>query len=254
MSTSLSATIIEFLERVFGEDKEEFLADPEGYLSEHGLDDLSCADFDDALVSFFENAEFSNDRDGVDLGADFHTESGDGESDHEAIARHLTEVVHEHGDTYVTNHNDDRDTYVDNSFQGTVLGDATFDNDTVVASGDGAVAAGDDVDDVVTGDDNVIGNGNNVGDGNFGAGSVSGGISVDDGGAFGNNGGNAAGSQDDNSDNSDNSTTDNSDNSLNDSFNPVDNSDNSDNSDHSVDIDSDNSVNDSFNASLDIDA
>ena len=37
MSSSLSATLIEILERIFGEDRQEFLDNPEGYLAEHGL-------------------------------------------------------------------------------------------------------------------------------------------------------------------------------------------------------------------------
>lgn len=209
MSTSLSATLIEFLSNLFGSEQEAaaFVANPEGYLAEHGLDDLSCADFDDAIVAFVEN----DGRGDVDLGGDFHTEPRDGESDHEAIARHLTEVVNNYN--YITN--EDNDVYNDQSFNGTVIadGDVTFDNDIVSASGDGAVAAGDDIEDsnIVTGDDNIIGNNNNVGDGAFGAGSVAGGVTVDDGGAFANNGSNAAGSQDDNSDN----RVDNSDNSVN---------------------------------------
>jgi hypothetical protein len=243
MSTSLSATIMEILERIFGADREEFLENPEQYLADNGLDNISCDDFDDVLVSFLENTntEYRNERGDVNQGGSFENNTGGGhvgptvphhgQSDHEAIAEHLTTVVHEYGDTFITN--DDRDTYNDQSFQGTIIsdGDVTFDNDIVSASGDGAVAAGDDIDgNVVTGDDNIIGNNNQVGDGAFGDGAIQGGVTVDDGGAFGNNGGSASGSQDDNS------TTDNSDNS--------DNSvtDNSDNSDNSIDVD----VEDSF--------
>lgn len=204
MSTSLSATIMEFLNNIFGDPTEraEYLADPSGYLTDHGLGDLSCADFDDAIVAFVEN----NGRDDVNLGGTFtNTVPHAGESDHEAITRHLTEIVHNYGDTYVTN--EDNDVYNDQSFNGTVIadGDVTFDNDIVSASGDGAVAAGDDIEDsnIVTGDDNVIGDDNQVGDGAFGEGSIQGGVTVDDGGAFGNNGGTASGSQDDNSQDND---------------------------------------------------
>ena len=252
MSSSLSATLIEILERIFGEDRQEFLDNPEAYLSEHGLDSISCEDFNDVFVSFLENAEFENDRGPVQLGADVHVHPSDDKDDHESIAEHLTTIVHEYGDTYV----DDRDVYNDQSFNGTIIADdVTFDNDIVNASGDGAVAAGDDIEDsnIVTGDDNVIGNNNQVGDGAFGDGAIQGGVTVDDGGAFGNNAGNAVGSQDDNSqdnditqdndttttttttnDNDDNSTTDNSVNTdidveieesfqanADDSFNPV---------------------------------
>lgn len=237
MSTSLSATIMEFLNNIFGDPTEraEYLADPSGYLTDHGLGDLSCADFDDAIVAFVEN----NGRDDVNLGGTFtNTVPRDGESDHEAISRHLTEIVHNYGDTYVTN--EDNDVYNDQSFNGTVIadGDVTFDNDIVSASGDGAVAAGDDIEDsnIVTGDDNVIGDDNQVGDGAFGEGSIQGGVTVDDGGAFGNNGSNASGSQDDNStttsnDNDDNSTT-------------TTTTDNSTNTNTDVDVD----IEDSFQA------
>ena len=211
MSASLSATIMEFLNNIFGDEAERqaYLADPSGYLTDHGLGDLSCADFDDAIVAFVEN----NGRDDVNLGGTFtNTVPHDGESDHEAITRHLTEVVNNYGDTYITN--EDNDVYNDQSFNGTVIadGDVTFDNDIVSASGDGAVAAGDDIEDsnIVTGDDNVLGNNNQVGDGAFGAGSQVGDNTADDGSAIASNGSTAVGSQDDNStsnDNDDNSTT-----------------------------------------------
>lgn len=254
MSTSLSATIMEFLNNIFGDPAEraEYLADPSGYLTDNGLGDLSCADFDDAIVAFVENSG----RDDVNLGGTFtNTVPQDGESDHEAIARNLTEIVHNYGDTYVTN--EDNDVYNDQSFNGTVIadGDVTFDNDIVSASGDGAVAAGDDIEDsnIVTGDDNVIGNGNQVGDGAFGEGSIQGGVTVDDGGAFGNNGSSASGSQDDNSQ----------DNDQDNDVTNTDNSDNSINTDVDVDIDdsfqanpsfednSDSSTNDSGNITVD---
>lgn len=259
MTSSLSATLIEILERIFGEDRQEFLDNPEGYLSEHGLDSISCEDFNDVFVSFLENAEFENDRGPVQLGADVHVHPSDDKDDHESIAEHLTTIVHEYGDTYV----DDRDVYNDQSFNGTIIADdVTFDNDIVNASGDGAVAAGDDIEDsnIVTGDDNVIGNNNQVGDGAFGDGAIQGGVTVDDGGAFANNGSTANGSQDDNSqdndqdndttittttnnDNDDNSTTDNSINTdidvdVEDSF--------QDNSDNSIDTD------DSFNTETEL--
>ncbi|WP_300018422.1 hypothetical protein [Pseudonocardia sp.] len=180
MSTSLSATIMEFLNNIFGDadERAEFLADPEAYFQAHDLDDLSCADFDDALVSFFDNSRGDN-----NLGGSFeNTVPAPGESDHEAIAKHLTEIVHNYGDTYVTNN--DNDVVNDNSIGSIIAGDdVTIDNDITSASGDGAVAAGDDINgDVVTGDGNVIGEDNQVGDDSaFGDGANSGSISADDG-------------------------------------------------------------------------
>jgi hypothetical protein len=142
MSTSLSATIMEFLNNIFGnaDERAEFLADPEAYFEAHDLDDLSCADFDDALVSFFDNS-----RGDYNLGGNFeNTVAGPGESDHEAIAKHLTEIVHNYGDTYITNN--DNDVVNDNSVGQIIAdGDVTLDNDITSASGDGAVAAGDDI-------------------------------------------------------------------------------------------------------------
>ena len=142
MSTSLSATIMEFLNNIFGDEAEraEFLDNPEAYFAAHDLDDLSCADFDDALVSFFDNSSGDN-----NLGGRFeNTVAAPGESDHEAIAKHLTEIVHNYGDTYVTNN--DNDVVNDNSVGQIIAdGDVTLDNDITSASGDGAVAAGDDI-------------------------------------------------------------------------------------------------------------
>lgn len=251
MSTSISATIMEFLSKLFGDEQAaaEFLESPEEYLAANNLDHLSCADFDDAIVSFFENAEFHNTGGDNDQGGTFNvslpgqTVAAAGQSDAEAIAQHLTNIVNEYGDTYVTNY--DNDVINDNSFQGQIFagGDVNFDNDIISASGDGAVAAGEDINgDVVTGDDNVVGDGNQVGAGAFGDGAVShSSLSADDGSAISVAGDNATstGSNDytddhsvtatatdsfnDNSDNSDTNT---------DSFN--DNSDNSDDSDNST--------------------
>ncbi len=164
MSTSLSATIMEFLNNIFGDEGEraEFLADPEAYFAAHDLDDLSCADFDDALVSFFDNSSGDN-----NLGGSFdNTVAGPGQSDHEAIAEHLTKIVHEYGDTYITNN--DNDVVNDSSIGSIIAGDdVTIDNDITSASGDGAVAAGDDINGPTnTGD--IEANDSGV---NFGAGS-----------------------------------------------------------------------------------
>jgi hypothetical protein len=165
---------------------------------------------------------------------------------HEAAAQYLN--------AYVTNNYiDDRDTIVDNSVNQQIdTGGGDFDQDididSTTASGDGAVAAGDDIENstVTTGDDNQVGNGNVEGDGNvvgtgnqavtgdhnttsFGEGdatstTVGGSVHVGAGGAFGSGG-------DVTVDNSDNSVHDSgntfTDNSINDSFN--------DSSDHSID-------------------
>jgi hypothetical protein len=145
--------------------------DPQGFLSSCG--DVSPSDIHDALLLLqdSQDADFSRDYNtgGNDVaGAHIPAPSPahDGESDHEAAVRYLN--------TYITNNNiDDRDTIVDNSVNQQVdTHGGDFDQDidvhSTVASGDGAVAAGGDIDGstVVTGDDNQVGDNNVRGDGN----------------------------------------------------------------------------------------
>jgi hypothetical protein len=152
-----------------------FKDDPNGYLAPCG--DISPDDVRDALVLLDDNQDASFDRE-YNTGAS-HTsghghvpppppapEKHDGESDHEAAVRYLN--------TYVTNNYvDDRDTIIDNSVNQQIdTGGGDFDQDididSTAATGDGAVAAGDDIEDsnIVTGDDNQVGDGNVSGDGN----------------------------------------------------------------------------------------
>jgi hypothetical protein len=258
-STSLIQMILQLLSNP--SELAAFKDDPEGYLDACGAGDVTPADIHDALV-------LADDQDG-DFSRHYDTGGNHiqlppappvphphpGESEHEAAVRYLN--------TYVTNNYiDDRDTIVDNSVNQQIdTGGGDFDQDidvhSVVASGDGAVAAGDDIRDstITTGDDNQVGDGNVsgdrnvVGDGNqavtgdgnttaFGSGNatstdIGGDLKIGDGGAFA-SGGNAT------VDNSDNSLTNvgntSTDNSINDSF--------QDSSDHSVD--------DSGNTSVDL--
>ncbi|MHA6797174.1 IniB N-terminal domain-containing protein [Pseudonocardia bannensis] len=231
-----------------------FQDDPDAFLASCGLTELTPEDVHDALVLVEDNQDADFDREyntggnHVHLPPPPHREPG--ESDHEAAVKYLN--------TYITNNYvDDRDTIVDNSVNQQIdTGGGDFnqeiDIDSVVASGDGAVAAGDDIEDstITTGDGNVVGDGNSVvnGDGNttaFGAGNatsteVGGDVNLGDGAAFA-SGGDAT------VDNTDNSTNDSyndeSDNSVNDSGN--DNSDNSLENVGNVDVDA--SVNDSGN-------
>ena len=139
--------------------------DPQGFLSSCG--NVSPADVHDALLLLqdSQDADFSRDYNtgGNDVaGAHIPAPSPahDGESDHEAAVRYLN--------TYITNNNiDDRDTIVDNSVNQQVdTHGGDFDQDidvhSTVASGDGAVAAGGDIEDstIVSGDDNQVGDGN----------------------------------------------------------------------------------------------
>lgn len=175
-----------------------FQDDPEGFLASCG--DISPEDVKDAI-------DLADDRDSHSGGNHIHVppaphpQPHPGESDHEAAVRYLN--------TYVTNNYtiDDRD--IDNSIHQNIDNEGgTFNQDisNVSNSGDGAVVAGDDIDDstITTGDGNQVGDnnvradgdGNVIGDGNaavtgddnntsFGSGDVvGGGISVDDGGAY----------------------------------------------------------------------
>ncbi len=275
-----STTLIEFLLNLMRDPAAQtaFQDDPQGYLASCGVGDISPADVHDALVLLEDNQDADFSRDYNTGGNTVHVvppplapHPAPGVSEHQSAIQYLN--------TYITNNYiDDRDTITDNSVNQQVdTGGGDFDQDididSVVASGDGSVAAGGDIDGstITTGDGNTVGDGNVRGDGNivgddndgnltgdgdgnvvgddnqavtgdgnttsFGEGSatsIGGGVSVGDGGAFG------VGGSDVDVDNSDNST--------NDSFN--DNSDNSIN--HSGNDSSDNSVNDSGNVDTDV--
>jgi hypothetical protein len=169
-----STSILDFIRQLlFSEDlRQDFAADPEGTLADHGLDNLSPDDVHDALVLVEDNqtADFSRDFN-VGNNASFtppppvqHTAGGD--VHHQAV---------EYLNNYITNNFiDDRDTITDNSINQQIdTGGGAFDQDidvdSVVASGDGSVAAGGDISDstVTTGDGNTVGDGNVRGDGNI---------------------------------------------------------------------------------------
>jgi hypothetical protein len=169
---------------------QDFQKDPAGYLASCGLSQVSPEQVHDAAA----------------LVADQHAPKphhGGGEHHHPHPAPAPEPEHHESTIKYLqsiitNNYIDDRDTVVDNSIHQNIHagGDVNqvFDNDTVIASGDGAVAAGGDISDstLTTGDGNVLGDGNQVGDGNngaFGAGSTAnqatfGDTTVADGGAL----------------------------------------------------------------------
>jgi hypothetical protein len=247
--------------------------DPDGFLSSCG--DVSPEDVRESLILLQDNQD-------ADFSRDYNTGGNQiqvpppppaprpepGESDHEAAVRYLN--------TYITeNHIDDRDTITDNSINQQIdTGGGDFDQDididSTVASGEGAVAAGDDIEDseIVTGndntvgDDNVSGENNVVGDGNetvngddnttsFGDGDatsaeIDGDVTVDDGSSLAIGGNSSV----DSSDNSDDDTyTDNSDNSVEDSFNTeTETTDNSDHSDDDTYTDNSETTTDSHNS------
>ncbi|MCE3555187.1 IniB N-terminal domain-containing protein [Pseudonocardia sp. RS11V-5] len=253
-------TLLEFLLKLIGNDQEsrdlqqDFRDDPHGTLRDAGLEDLTAEDVHDALVLIQDNDTASFDRN-YDTGSNHlvaaaaapHHGGGHHEGDHDGHKGAVDYI-----NRYVTNNYvDDRDTVVDNSVNQHIDTDGgdfrqTIDTDVVTASGDGAVAAGGDIEDstITTGNGNIVGDGNDVvrGDGNttaFGNGSatstnVGGDVTVDDGSAFATGGSASV----DNSDNSVNgSFNEETDNSVNDSFND----------------ESDNSVDDSFNTHQDVD-
>jgi hypothetical protein len=167
-------SLLEFLRELFTnvQMRDYFLEDPHGALEEHGLGHLSPADVHDALVLIedTQTADFSRDYNTGDNSLAVATPPPppahfDGD-DHEAAVQYLNNYI---TNNYVT----DNDTIVDNSVNQQIdTGGGDFeqdiDIDSVVASGDGAVAAGDDIEDstIVTGDDNLVGEGNVRGDGN----------------------------------------------------------------------------------------
>ena len=170
-------TLIQLLLNLLSDPKAaaEFQENPSAFLATCGITDVTPEQVHDAAV----------------LVADQHTpkphhggeQNGGGEQhhhtppppapepdhhDHESAVKYLQTIV-------TNNWIDDRDTTVDNSIHQVINADGdvnqTIDNDTVIASGDGSVAAGGDIEDsqIVTGDDNVFGDDNVTGDGNTGA-------------------------------------------------------------------------------------
>jgi hypothetical protein len=221
MTTSTS--LIEFLLNLLRdpEARDAFLADGDGYLASCGLDNLSSADLHDALVLLEDSQEASFDRE-YNTGGNsvtVHTPPPPpvDHDDHEDAVQYLNNYI-------TNNYIEDNDTIIDNSLNQVIDTnggdfDQDIDVDNTIATGDGAVAVGGDVEDseIVTGDDNVVGDdnvtgdGNVVGDGNqavtgdgnttsFGSGdatstSVGGDVNVSNGGAF-SSGGDATGEYD----------------------------------------------------------
>ncbi|GAA0895126.1 IniB N-terminal domain-containing protein [Pseudonocardia zijingensis] len=260
-------TLLEFLRSlIFDEEaRQDFADNPEQALDEAGLGHLSADDVRDALEIMQDDSqdadfsrEYNTGGNEVNIAAPSPVEHGDGGGS-ESAAEYITKYIQ---NNYITN---EGDTITDNSINQQIdTGGGDFDQnidvDSTVASGDGAVAAGDDIEDsqIATGDNNTIGDGNSsvdvgdggtaiVGDGNqavvgngntagFGEGDVSnteidGNVSVDDGSSFAIGGSSSV----DSSDHSDDDVNiDNSDNSTNDSNNTTtDWHDESDNSSHS---------------------
>jgi hypothetical protein len=253
---------MEFILNLLSDDeaRQDFADNPDKALDDAGLGNLSADDVRDALELMHDDSQ------SADFSREYNTggneiniaapEPVDGsESAAEYVSKYIT-------NNYVTN---EGDTITDNSINQQIdTGGGDFDQnidiDSTVASGDGAVAAGDDIEDstITTGNDNIVGDNNIEGDGNtsisgdgnsavvgngnttgFGDGDVSsteidGDVNVDDGSSFAIGGSSSV----DNSNYEDNDTDiDNSDHSVNDSNNETssweDNSNTEDNDSYS---------------------
>jgi hypothetical protein len=177
-------SILEFLQRMIDNVglRDWFARDPQGALEYHGLKDVSPEDVRDAIVlaDDSQTADFSRNVDqsfhgpvGV-AAAREATHGGHSEGHSDGHSEGHREAI-EHLSRYVTNNFvDNRDTNVDDSVNqqihtdgGSVLQD--IETRSATASGDGSVAAGDDIRDslVTSGDDNQIGTGNVRGDNNL---------------------------------------------------------------------------------------
>ncbi|MDT7629962.1 MAG: hypothetical protein QOI50_1892 [Pseudonocardiales bacterium] len=178
-----------------------FQADPDGYLNECGFHDVSSADVHDAL-SLISDSDHSHNNHGVHYPPphDYHGHNDAGHYLNNYITNNYT-TIEEHNTNIDNSVHQDIDTHGGDF-------DQVIDNDPVVASGDGAVAAGGDIRDstLTTGNGNVVGDGNHAvtGDGNttaFGSGDATtadlGRTNVGDGGSV-SIGGNAYGHNEDN--------------------------------------------------------
>jgi hypothetical protein len=201
VSTSLLDWILDLLRDP--DARAAFLDDPEGYLNECGFHDVSADDVHDALTLISDNDHHSHSDHGVHYPPPPHHYDHDDDG-----ANYLK--------SYVTNNYtiiEEHETNIDNSVHQNIDTDGgdfsqVIDNDPVLATGDGAVAAGGDIEDstVTTGDGNVVGDNNQAvtGDDNttaFGSGDATNAhfddVNVDDGGAF-SLGGDSAGYNSDN--------------------------------------------------------
>ena len=174
----MATNLVDFLRGLFfsPEEAAKFKADPSGYMEEHGIESASYEEINEAVVLACD-APVSQGAVVNTGGASAHVGSGSmssapaapapppppppppadmppAQAMEQVVNYYVTEVTEV---TEVTNV-DDRDTNVDNSVVNSVIADEGSDvniindNDTVTASGDGAVAAGEDVRGAATGD------------------------------------------------------------------------------------------------------
>lgn len=186
-------TLIQLLLNLLSDPKAaaEFQENPQAFLATCGLAAVTPEEVHDAAVLVADQHASKPHHGGGDH--PHHTPpppAPDHGDDHESAVKYLQTIV-------TNNWIDDRDTTVDNSIHQVINADGdvnqTIDNDTVIASGDGSVAAGGDIEDstVTTGNGNAVGDGSLAGDDNtvaYGAGDANSAtlsdVTVDDGGAL----------------------------------------------------------------------
>jgi hypothetical protein len=157
-----STSLIEWILDLFRDPhaRAAFQANPEQYAAEHGFDQVSAADVHDALcvAADDEPAHSSRHHEGHHLSAPQHYDH------HESAAHYLDHYI-TNNYTTIVEHNTNIDDSVHQNID-THGGDfhQVIDNDPVVASGDGAVAAGGNIDHstVTSGDGNVVGDDNHA--------------------------------------------------------------------------------------------
>jgi hypothetical protein len=179
MTTSTSPSLLDWILNLLRDAsaRSAFQADPSGYAAAHGFGDVSSADMHDALCVAVDCAPAHS-----DTAAHFPPPSHHHDDDHDHDHDHDHDRDHGHGGdggdgahylkNYITNNYkivETHDTYLDNSLHQHIDTDGGdfaqhIDNDPVLATGDGAVAAGDDIRDatITPGSGNVVGNDNHA--------------------------------------------------------------------------------------------
>jgi hypothetical protein len=171
---TLANDLVQFLMHLFGDRQaaQDFLDDPEKALEEHGLGDVCSADVDAAMPVVLDYAPITVNTSRFDreyntggntawtapvgggagnTGGGNHGGGNHGGDDHAHAVQQLHHVVNNY--SYTTTNSttvDDRDNIVDQSVNQNIWADGDvnqwFDNDSVIASGDRSIAAGDDAD------------------------------------------------------------------------------------------------------------
>jgi len=156
MTTSTSPSLLDWILNLLGDAsaRSAFQSDPDGYAAAHGFHNLSGADVHDALCLAVDCAPAHADSLHLPPPARYHGEDAKHYLNHyinhyQTVERNETFIdnsVHQHIDT----HGGDFDQHID--------------NDPVVASGHGAVAAHGDIRDstITPGDGNVVGDDNHA--------------------------------------------------------------------------------------------